>query len=234
MVGGIKALIKELQSYPSVPGVFNPWRDYDRECDAGPGAPGVRSAQLEQFLRDRLPYAKYLFVAEAISYQGGKFTGITMTSERILLGYHATVGPEVVLPHTRATRTSNPHSNQLNNTQKQFGFTEPTATVMWNAVIAGRISPLEVITWNTFPFHPHRPDKGSLNNRTPKRSELEHGRRYIKMLLALLPDAHVVAVGRCSARTLDNMGIANTPVRHPANGGAAIFTAAVKDILTER
>lgn len=223
--------MEQLQSYPSTRNVFNPWRDYDAEFDADPGAPGVRSAQLAQFLHGRLPHAKYVFVAEAVSYQGGKFTGIAMTSERILLGHHATIGPEVILPDVRGTRTSNPHHNQLNGMQRRFGFTEMTATVMWSAVLASRISPREVVTWNIFPFHPYRPGKGSLNNRTPRQDELEHGGRYIKMLLALLPAVHVVAIGRCSAQTLNRLGIPNTPVRHPANGGAGKFTAQVKDIL---
>ena len=54
-----------------------------------------------------------------------------MTSERILLGFHPTVSPEVVLGEWNYQRTSNPSSQLLNKKQREEGFNEPTATVMW-------------------------------------------------------------------------------------------------------
>lgn len=64
--------------------VFNPRVDYDRVHDIGPEAPDIRLKQIEQFLYARISGAKYLLVAEAVSYQGGRFTGVALTSERII------------------------------------------------------------------------------------------------------------------------------------------------------
>ena len=82
----INTFLDKLQSYHSEQ-VFNPWRDFDTSCDIGPQAPVIRSANLRRYLELRAD-AHYLFIAEALGYQGGHFSGIAITSERILLGHH--------------------------------------------------------------------------------------------------------------------------------------------------
>ncbi|MFA5535784.1 MAG: uracil-DNA glycosylase [Bacillota bacterium] len=223
--------IQELKAYESAEQVFNPWRDYDESFDIGPEAPLIRANQMEQFLIPRIPTAKYLLVAEAISYQGGKFTGVALSSERILLGNHKTIRPAFLLQKTPGRRTSNPSNPSLKTIQRQLGFTEPTATIVWGAIKENQITPNKIITWNIFPFHPFNADKGPLSNRTPTGSELEVGRHFTEMLLKIIPQVSIISVGVHSTRTLSRLGIESLHVPHPANGGATRFRAAMNKIF---
>src|SRR5881398_2986009 len=82
--------------------VFNPWWQVDKENDVGPRAPRIRREQLRGYLAKRL--------GEALGYRGGHFTGIPMTSERILLGRNKDVAIEAKLLFSDVTpqRTSKP------------------------------------------------------------------------------------------------------------------------------
>lgn len=131
-------LLQELKKYRGEM-VFNPWSDYDETNDIAPQAPEIRTANLKRYLELRLQ-ANYLFIAEGLGYQGGHFSGIAMTSERILLGKHGSVLPQAVLGDWEYRRTSNPASCFLNKKQRSEGFNEPTATVMWNVLSATKSS----------------------------------------------------------------------------------------------
>ena len=78
----IENFMQALKEYQS-PLVFNPWRDYDLKCDISSDAPVIRAANLTRYLQLRQK-AHYLFIAEGLGYQGGHFSGMAMTSERIL------------------------------------------------------------------------------------------------------------------------------------------------------
>ena len=176
---------------------------------------------------------KYLLVAEAIGYQGAKFTGVPLIAERILLGNHARIKSNLILPKLRARRTSNPKNKELNRTQRLLGFTEPTSTIIWEEILQSDISPYQVLTWNIFPFHPFNNDKGSLTNRPPTTEELEIGSYYMEMLLNLFQDVTIVSIGRHSEKTLNKLGIENIHVPHPANGGATNFRVAIKNMFKQ-
>jgi hypothetical protein len=71
----------------SPPGaVFNPWWQVDVENDIGSHAPASRRKHLEVYFRERLGKARLAIVGEALGYRGGHFSGIPMTSERMLVG----------------------------------------------------------------------------------------------------------------------------------------------------
>ena len=64
--------------------------------------------------------------------------------------YSAKKRPEAVLGEWDYRRTSNPESELLKSTQKQSGFNEPTATVMWNTLARHELSAFDTILWNIF------------------------------------------------------------------------------------
>lgn len=224
----INTFLEKLQGYQG-PLVFNPWREYDTSCDIGPEAPVIRSANLRRYLELRRN-AHYLFIAEALGYQGGHFSGIAITSERIILGKHPDVEQKSVLGEWAYRRTSDATSPLLNNTQKLKGFNEPTDTVVWNALNRHGLAAFDVILWNIFPFHPYKEGK-LLSNRTPSTAELDIGIEYARMLLELRPGMKIVAIGQKAATTLSRYGVDCMAVPHPSMGGANRFKAAVAELL---
>src|SRR5206468_6143768 len=65
--------------------VFNPWWQIDEENDIGPHSPAIRRKHLTVYLRKRLGNTRLVIIGEALGYRGGHFSGIPMTSERMLL-----------------------------------------------------------------------------------------------------------------------------------------------------
>ena len=103
----IKNFIESLAEYHAE-NVFNPWADTNPDYEIE-NAIILRRRQLETYLSRRLSAAKLLLIAEACGYQGGHFTGIAMTCERMILGYHKTVTPMMILGK-EGTRTSSKDS----------------------------------------------------------------------------------------------------------------------------
>lgn len=207
--------VAALQRFPTLPGVFNPWADYDTEYDTSPRNADVRAEHLVRYLTERIGVATNVLIAEAPGYQGCHFSGLAMTSERILLGHHKhnNVHPEDVFQGA-ATRTS--------KDSKLGGFNEPTATIVWTAIKQSGTEPRKVVLWNSFAFHPMK--DSWLTNRKPTPAELAQARHLLEHFLSLFPGAGVVPVGRVAEDILANMGIpCSGYVRHPANGGATEF-----------
>jgi uracil-DNA glycosylase len=211
--------VKALQATPAREGVFNPWAQHDTDHDASHLSPEWRAEHLHAYFAERVGRAKWLLIAEAPGYQGCHFSGIAMTSERILLGGLAgrgIVAQDVI--QTQPRRTS--HVDKLPSN----GANEPTATVIWSQLKSLGLDTREVVLWNAFAFHPHKAGEW-LTNRTPTRAEVASGRALLEQFVAMYDQASVVAVGRVSQGLLGELGIQAQAVRHPSMGGAAQFRA---------
>src|SRR6266446_9270483 len=81
----IDEFLRLLKGSPSH-AVFNPWWEVDEQNDIGQNAPPIRRRQLRAYLQKRVGQANVAVIGEAVGYRGGHFSGIPMTSERLLLG----------------------------------------------------------------------------------------------------------------------------------------------------
>ncbi|GAB4267713.1 MAG: hypothetical protein Kow0029_02410 [Candidatus Rifleibacteriota bacterium] len=213
----IDQFIHSLKNSPSGP-IFNPWWQTDPENDDYSNAPEVRRYQLMYYLKERMGRTRYLLIGEALGYQGGHFTGIAMTSERILLGNLVKKGikPEHVFTTLEPARTSKA-------SVRKDGFSEPTATIVWGHLLELGIDPYDFTIWNALPWHPYQQSRGLLSNRTPTQKEFELGLERLQDLIRLMKPQQIVAVGEKAAVQLDKIGLKHQKVRHPANGGAGKF-----------
>jgi uracil-DNA glycosylase len=223
----IERFISLLKASP--PGaVFNPWWQIDRQNDIGTNAPIIRRRHLRAYLRKRLDKAKLVVIGEALGYRGGHFSGIPMTSERILLGKKTKAGikPEDVFSSFKAERTSR-------REQCPAGFSEPTATIVWSSLLRLGLKPEEFVLWNAFPWHSFDSRRGLLSNRMPNKSERSAGLSLLKAFLDLFPCEEIVALGNVAASQLKELNVESQRVRHPASGGARRFRQQIRTIVNE-
>ncbi len=213
----IQRMIATLRESPSG-AVFNPWYDVDPDHDSTKLAPQHRRDNLIAYLTARTKRVRWVFIAEAVGFRGGKFSGIAMTCERQLAATD--------LPHHRTSVLTIP----LSGKDQCDGVLEPTAMIVGRALAGAQVDPRDVVLWNTFAWHPHQPGN-RLTNRTPKPSEVLLGVPVLKQMLGLFPNAHVVAIGKTCQRTMSDLIRIPVPsVRHPANGGATEFTLGIHRI----
>ncbi|GIK44746.1 MAG: hypothetical protein BroJett012_06490 [Betaproteobacteria bacterium] len=195
---------------PGAPGLFNPWCDRCPQ-DAPGNGPHERLVRLANHL-DCEP--ELILVGEAPGYQGCRYSGITFTSERLLLDGAI---PRIQPPAGRLSLRGLP-------------FSEPSATIVWKTLY--RLGVAErCILWNALQMHPHKP--GSIwTNRTPTDEELALGAPALRLLIEAFPAAKVVAVGRKAEALVSAMGAqVVAAVRHPANGGAREFSEGLQAVL---
>jgi len=224
--------------------VFNPWWEIDDENDVSPHSPAIRRKHLAVYFRERLGKARLAIVGEALGYRGGHFSGIPMTSERMLLSKQRDIvtalnerrnllervddggrrPPLQILSGIKPRRTSKP-SICLD------GFSEPTATIVWGALLKTAVQPEEFVLWNAFPWHSFNPHRGRLSNRRPNKSEQLSGRPVLKAFLELFPCEQIVALGKIAAAQLEQLDVNAQCVRHPASGGAKLFRQQIARIV---
>lgn len=224
----VDRFVAALQALPALPGVFIPWRDVDPVHDAGKTSPEVRADHLCRYLAERAGHAKIVLCAEALGYQGGHFSGIAMTSERILLGHLAKKG---VHAHD-VIEGGGRRSSRVTVKTPALGANEPTATIVWGALKKAGINTRDVVLWNAFAPHPMKGADAWLTNRKPTKEELDVGRPVLEQFLDLFPGATIVAIGDVSKGVLSGLGVkVASHVRHPANGGATLFREGVAKLL---
>src|SRR4029077_14076507 len=212
--------VRLLKASPSG-SVFNPWWQIDEENDIGRIAPIIRRQQLRAYVKERLGRATLVVTSEALGYRGGHFSGIPMTSERMLLGKQP-----VILAGIKPRRTSKP-------SVCPNGFSEPTATIVWGALLKIGVLPDEFVLWNAFPWHSFDPHRGLLSNRMPNKSEQLSGRPVLKAFLQLFACEQIVALGKIAAAQLEQLGVKAHCVRHPASGGAKLFRQQIAGVVNK-
>jgi uracil-DNA glycosylase len=206
--------------------VFNPWWQVDTGNDIGRNAPTIRRDQLRAYFRERLGKARLAVIGEALGYRGGHFSGIPMTSERILLGEKKDDGIEPTHVFSSITPRRTSKSRKCSD-----GFSEPTATIVWSTLLKLGLSPKQFVLWNAFPWHSFDPRLGILSNRTPTKSERFAGLPALKAFLDLFPCDEIVALGNVAASQLKEADAEIYRIRHPASGGAKLFRQQIARIV---
>ncbi|MGC2167337.1 MAG: uracil-DNA glycosylase [Gallionella sp.] len=191
-------------------GLFNPYRDLCLH-DTHSNGPKAKLKRLAMHL-DCAP--EFIACGEAIGYAGGRYSGIAFTSERLL--------GEGVIPRIDAT------TSRL--TDRKLPFSEPSATIVWKTLFQLGIAE-RTILWNAIQLHPYKQNT-TWSNRTPTPEEVALGEPALRLLIEAFPHAKIVAVGKKSDGLLRDIGILPIgAVRHPANGGAKLFAAGMKDLM---
>ena len=237
--------VRLLKASPSG-AVFNPWWQIDEENDIGPHSPAIRRKHLAAYFGERLGKARFAIIGEALGYRGGHFSGIPMTSERILLGKKRDVVPAVyerrnlhgrvmggghrrplqIIGSIKPCRTSKPK-------KCPDGFSEPTATIVWGSLLGLGLKPEQFVLWNAFPWHSFDQRRGMLSNRMPTKRERSTGLPVLKAFLGLFPCNEIVALGNVAASQLKELNVESHRVRHPASGGAKLFRQQIGKIVKE-
>src|SRR5206468_9740421 len=182
-------------------------------------SPAIRRKHLSVYFHERLGKARLAIVGEALGYRGGHFSGIPMTSERMLLRKQGHIVAGI-----KPRRTSKP-------SVCPNGFSEPTATIVWGALLKIGVLPDEFVLWNAFPWHSFDPRRGLLSNRMPNKSEQLSGRPVLRVFLELFSCEQIVALGKIAGAQFEQLGVNTHCVRHPASGGARLFRQQIAKIV---
>jgi hypothetical protein len=170
----------------------------------------IRRRNLRVYLTEMMAIRpRLLLIGEAVSYRGGRLTGIAFVSESVMLGGVETRSGHI-LGADRGYRkaTSGPRLS-----------TEASATMVWGTI--REMHPLPLL-WNAFPFHPFHEGQPD-TNRAPTPAELAIGAPFIARLMRLFAFERVVAIGNSASASLTKMEIAHDKVRHPSQGGKNLF-----------
>ena len=169
-----------------------------------------------------------------------------MTSERILLGKKT----DVVVPTRRDKRRKLCRSTRHGGHRPALqilagikprrtskprkcpdGFSEPTATIVWSALLKLGLHPEQFVLWNAFPWHSFDRRRGMLSNRAPNKSEQAASQPVLEAFLELFPCEHIVALGKIAAAQLEELEVDFQYIRHPASGGAKLFRQEIAKVI---
>jgi uracil-DNA glycosylase len=204
-----EAILGALAEFRSA-NVFNPWSDVDPMDLCGHRAPHAR---LDRLRRHFEVNPSFLLIGEAPGYQGCHFSGVPFTNEALLC--------DGAVPRMgRCARI----------TSRTLPWREPSATIVWRELHRHALAE-DVVMWNAFAFHPHRP--GDLHsNRAPGAMEIDKQEYILRAVLQYFRDSVVVAVGGVAAKALDRLGIKYAgKLRHPSMGGANLFRAGLEQLV---
>jgi uracil-DNA glycosylase len=206
----VATLLAELAALPTPRDTVNMYA-YD-----GPPGNAIRRANLSLALTQaRMRGPDLLLIGEAPGYHGARRTGVPFTSERLLLEGIAALG-QFGAARGFALATDDGRESA-----------EQTATIVYRELVAlGCFA----AGWNACPLHPHRPGNDQ-SNRAPRREELALGLPLLARFLALFAGIPVAAMGNVATTALSRLGVAHVKLRHPAQGGARIFAAGLREMF---
>src|SRR5690606_2206742 len=134
---------------------------------------------------------KIMLVGEAPGYRGSRLTGVPFTSEYLLM--HNKEG---------LTLFGEENGYQL-PIEKEKLLKEATATIIWETMLK---EGLVFLSWNAFPFHPHKINEEK-SNRMPTKKELMIGEPFLLDLVRLYQIEEIIAMGNKAYESLTKLGI---------------------------
>ncbi len=192
-------------------------RDTVNQYDYNNQHNGIRRHNLAHYLSQMLELQpKILLVAEAPGYKGMRLTGVPFSSRALIRdGIEGVPIFGEVNGYQEPTDADNPAER------------EQTATIVWE--VLRDVHPLP-LSWNTSPFHPHRPGE-LLSNRKPRKPELDIGREFLLAIIDMYPFETFIAIGNTADDLLNKLGLDHHKVRHPAQGGKNDFVRGMRELL---
>lgn len=197
----LERFIEGLATIEVTPNVYN---QYDYSCKENE----IRRKNLLVYLKEMYKLKpRILLLGEAPGYRGCRITGVPFTSEFLLMNT------------MEGLNFFGKAAGYMLPKNKEKLMKEATATIIWDAMIKFDILAL---SWNSFPFHPHKPDN-PVSNRAPLKRELEIGEKPLLQLIEIYNIEYIVAIGRKAETTLKKLNMPHLYVRHPAQGGKNEF-----------
>ena len=208
MVDGIDEFIERLAAANVPSNVYNQYSDDHPESF-------IRRRNLKIYLQQMEKLRpKIILVGEAPGYRGSRLTGVPFTSEHLLMNNKEGL-----------TLFGRENGYQL-PIEKEALLKEATATIIWETMLREELA---FLSWNAFPFHPHKPEKKQ-SNRMPTKSELFIGGSFLLDLIELYEIKEVVAMGNKAYESLSKLEVTCHKVRHPAQGGKKQFVEGIRQI----
>ena len=203
------AFVKCLREYKS-PNVFNPYAGRCKKYDHNNSAE-IRQKNLTYVLLKviELPLDS-IWIGRDLGHRGGRRTGLAFTDEDCL------------------EQAGEYWEVSLKKSTKGEVFKEITASNIWRILAQMH---LLIMTWNVFPFHPHKPNN-PFSNRSHIAKERKDGEEILAELIEITRPKRLVAIGKeayRSARTVST-GIPVHGVRHPSYGGQSQFLSGISDL----
>ena len=208
--------------------VFNQWDEADSALDCN-NAPKIRRNNLREYLKMRLE-PRYVFIGEAPSWKGTRFSGTPMTSERILLRKHRPLRAINVIPCVQGRRTSKINGTYA-NCDPTNSLAELSATNVWETSLDCHLSATDFVLWNAMPWHPHN-NGTTLSNRESGKftcEEIEAGRCFLHRVNSeLYPLALWIAFSKYA--TLELLKAKRRAVSHPSQRRGT-FSSKLKQLI---
>jgi uracil-DNA glycosylase len=188
-------------------GLFNPYYDLVLKYDL-PEANQIRRDNLRNYICSFTQNPTTLVVGEAPGWRGCRFSGVPFTSE-----YQLVSG---ILPFD---------GNQ--SSISEAPYKESTATMFWECM---KRFHTRFFAWNCIPFHPFE-NENHLSNRTPTSEEILVYSELLSEIISAMNPLNIVAIGRSTEKSLENLGVCCSYVRHPSHGGANEFKDGMEKIF---